>query len=283
MKISIVTVCRNAEVSLSSTIESVKSQTYGDIEHVFVDGASTDRTVDLIKSSRPAAFISEPDSGIYDAMQKGITLTTGDALFFLNSGDIFCDERVVADVVTFFKLTKADAVFGNLWVGDHTEGHDHPVYRPGQLIDLGYFSNRQMFFDESIHHQTIFYSRKIFDRCGYLCDEPAANGEYYLNMCAFVREGFVVKHLPRGITRFALGGYSTSNFAAEWARFSAARDILRRRFFPQGPGGGSSTEYLYYPPSFANRIKILVRNPRVRTLLDYGRRVRRPWRARCQP
>jgi glycosyltransferase involved in cell wall biosynthesis len=164
MKISIVTVCRNAKATVGSTIDSVRSQVYGNIEHVFVDGASTDGTIDLIIASKPAAFVSEPDDGIYYAMQKAIPLTTGDALFFLNSGDTFCDEHVVADVVDFFKLTKADAVFGNLLVGEATERHDHPAYRPGQIIDLGYFADRQMFFDESIHHQTIFYKRSIFDK-----------------------------------------------------------------------------------------------------------------------
>jgi glycosyltransferase len=271
-KVSIITVCRNAETSIRPTIASVKAQTYPDIEHVFIDGASADRTLAIIGAAGPAKLVSEPDSGIYHAMQKGAGLATGDVLYFLNSGDELADERVVADIMAFFKLTGAHAVFGNLLPMGH--GHNHPMYRAGQIIDQGYFGNRQLFFDESIHHQTIFYRRAIFERCGYLCDEPAANGEYLLNMCAFVHEGFSAKHIPRVIARFALGGHSTSDFATEWARFAAARDILRQRFFPQGPGRSPQTEYLHYRPSFKNRLKLLARNPRARCLLVGVRQLR---------
>lgn len=256
-----------------STIASVKEQTYRDIEHVFVDGVSTDRTLALIRSAGPARIISEPDAGIYDAMQKGVGLATGDVLYFLNSGDVLADESVVADVIAFFKLTGAHAVFGNLLPSAGSR-HNHPMYKAGRSIDQGYFGNRQLFFDESIHHQTIFYRREIFARCGYLCEEPAASGEYLLNMCAFVHEGFLAKHLPRIIARFALGGHSTSDFATEWGRFVVARDILRYRFFPDGIGRSPQMEYLHYPPSLKNRLKLLARDRRLRWLLVGARHLR---------
>jgi glycosyltransferase involved in cell wall biosynthesis len=274
VKVSVITVAKNAAEQIGLTIASVAAQTYPDIEHVFVDGASTDGTVEVISAAKSAVLLSEPDAGIYDAMQKGVSLASGDVLYFLNAGDVFADENVVEDVAAFFRLTGADAVFGNLLAGEASPSHDHPVYRPGKILDLGYFSNRGFFFDESIHHQTIFYRRHIFVRCGYLAEDPAANGEYHLNMCAFVREGFIAKHLPRTIARFALGGYSTSDFAVERARFETARDILRRQFFPSGPGTHRGTEYLLYPSSLKNRFRILVRHPRLRAPIDCVRRFR---------
>ncbi|WP_424629450.1 glycosyltransferase family 2 protein [Bradyrhizobium sp. SYSU BS000235] len=276
-KVSVITVCRNAEADIAATIASVQAQDYPDIEHVFVDGASTDRTLEIIRASRPARVVSEPDAGIYHAMQKGIGLSTGEVLYFLNSGDVLADDRVVSDAVQFFDLTGADAVFGNLLPVANAH-FSHPMYRPGRVIDQGYFANRQMFFDQCIHHQTVFYRRAIFTRCGYICDEAAANGEYFLHMCAFVREGFSARHLPRLIARFALGGYSTSDFEIEWRRFEAARDILRRRFFQTKPLMMSKSEYLHAPPSFMNRLKMLSRDPRMRWLflavqqLRYGAR-----------
>lgn len=272
-KVSIITVCRNAEADIAATIASVQAQVYPDIEHVFVDGASTDRTLEIICASHPARLISEPDDGIYHAMQKGVGLSTGEVLYFLNSGDVLADDRVISDVVDFFDLTGADAVFGNL-VPVARGTYSHTMYRPGCIIDQGYFANRRMFFDESIHHQTIFYRRAIFVRCGYICDDAAANGEYFLHMCAFVREGFSAKHLPRVIARFALGGHSTSDFETEWRRFGIARDILRGRFFKTEPEMSGEAEYLHGPPSFKNRLKMLLRSRRLRRLLLFVRQLK---------
>lgn len=273
-KVSIITVCRNAEADIEATIASVQGQAYPDIEHVFVDGASTDRTLEIIRASHPAKLISEPDAGIYYAMQKGVGLSTGEVLYFLNSGDVLADNRVISDVVDFFDLTGADAVFGNLLPVAKGQ-YSHGMYRPGRIIDQGYFANRKMFFDECIHHQTIFYRRAIFMHCGYICDEAAANGEYFLNMCAFVREGFSAKHLPRVIARFALGGHSTSDFVAEWRRFEVARNILRHRFFQTKPKVRAEAEYLHRQPSFKNRLKMLARDPHLRWLLLSVRHLRR--------
>lgn len=273
MKVSIVTVSKNAEQQIGTTIASVADQTFPNIEHVFVDGASTDRTVDIINAARPSRVLSEPDDGIYQAMSKGVALATGDIIFFLNCGDVFADEEVVADVVSFFDLTAADAVFGNLMpVVDG--GYDHPMYRPGKIIDQGYFGNAGLFFDESIHHQTMFYKKDIFERCSLVCQNPLVTGEYYLGLCAFVREGFTAKHLPRTIAKFRLGGYSTSDFAAEWKRFSMAREILRGMFFPDGPPRRHGTDFFYYRPSLKNRLKFSARHWRVRNVLRGARALR---------
>ncbi|MGY4171637.1 glycosyltransferase family 2 protein [Bradyrhizobium sp. USDA 4529] len=274
MKVSIITVCKNAEQQIGATIASVAAQTFSSIEHVFIDGASTDRTVAIISAAGRSRVLSEPDDGIYPAMSKGVAFATGDVLFFLNSGDIFADPEVVSDVVSFFDLTSADAVFGNLM--PLLDGHyDHPMYRPGKIIDQGYFGNSSLFFDESIHHQTMFYRRSIFRRCGFICQNPAATGEYHLNLCAFVREGLVAKHLPRTIAKFRLGGHSTSDFAVEWDRFSTARDILRRMFFPDGPPRRHGAEFFYYQPSLKNRLKFSARHWRLRNALRGARALKR--------
>lgn len=252
-------------------MSSVRNQSFLSIEHVLIDGGSTDGTVEIIKSHGPSYFISEPDNGLYYAMQKGALAATGDIVFFLNSGDVFFDDKVIADVVDFFNKTGCDAVFGNLLPQYLESGdtHDHKAFRHNRLLDLSYFNNRRQFFDESIHHQTIFYKTNIFDHCGFICDNPIANGEYHLNMCAFVGQGYSVKHLPRPICRFALGGISTSNFTEEWERFSTARDYLRRKFFPRGKAIQiqSKNEYLFYPPSFRNRAKIYLREMRIYPLI----------------
>lgn len=261
--VSIVTVCLNAYDTIETTLQSVKNQSFDFIEHILIDGGSVDGTIEIIEHYSTANFISEPDEGLYYAMQKGAQTATGDIVFFLNSGDVFFDKDVVTDVVRFFNMTGSDAVFGNLMPIYLQSGdtHDHRAFRDNKLLDLSYFNNRKLFFDESIHHQTLFYKREVFDYCSFICENPIANGEYHLNMCAFIGHGYSVKHVPRPICRFALGGKSTSNFAEEWKRFSSARDYLRRKFFPHGSDIQiqSNNEYLYYPPSFRNRVKIFLR------------------------
>jgi glycosyltransferase len=262
-RVSVITVCLNTRSTIEETLGSVREQSFPFIEYVLIDGGSTDGTVEVIKASNPDYFISEPDEGIYYAMQKGANAASGDIVYFLNSGDTFYDKNVISDVVEFFNKTGSDAVFGNLLPCYLSPGdtHDHEAFRDQKMLDLSYFNNRKLFFDESIHHQTIFYRKSIFDHCGFICDNTDANGEYHLNMCAFVSHGYSIKHLPRTICRFALGGKSTSNFSEEWERYTLARDILRKRYFPSGQNIAisSENEYLYYPPSARNRLKILLR------------------------
>ena len=104
MKISIITVTFNSEKTLRYTIESVLNQNYDDIEYLIIDGGSTDSTLDIIKCYEPKFegklhYISEPDKGIYDAMNKGILMATGNVVGFLNSDDLFIDKKVAEDIV----------------------------------------------------------------------------------------------------------------------------------------------------------------------------------------
>lgn len=114
VKISVVTVCYNAVESIEKTILSVIKQTYHDIEYIIIDGASKDGTLDIIDKyhKRIAYFVSEPDNGIYDAMNKGVKASSGDWILFMNAGDLFCDEKVVEEVVDIIDET-ATFIYGN--------------------------------------------------------------------------------------------------------------------------------------------------------------------------
>jgi glycosyltransferase involved in cell wall biosynthesis len=109
MKISIITVCFNSAVTIEDAIKSILMQDYKDIEHIVVDGGSTDGTLEVLAKyqSRIAKCISEPDNGIYDAMNKGLKLATGDIIGFLNSDDFYVDKTVIRRIAEMMMATNA--------------------------------------------------------------------------------------------------------------------------------------------------------------------------------
>ena len=112
MKFSIITVCYNSAATLEQTIQSVLSQTYANIEYIIIDGGSSDGSIDIINKykDRIAHFVSEADGGIYDAMNKGIALSTGDVVGILNSDDIYTGERVIEHLAAQFRAMEVDAI-----------------------------------------------------------------------------------------------------------------------------------------------------------------------------
>lgn len=149
-KITIVTVTYNCSNILEKTINSVISQDYANIEYIIIDGNSQDGTKNIINKyiDRIDTFISEPDKGIYDAMNKGLERATGDWVFFLNSGDIFCDNEVLSKVATHFKK-ETDVVWGNV-----------KAIRNNQIIAIEYhtpfFKNNKFFHGMGFSHQSVF-------------------------------------------------------------------------------------------------------------------------------
>jgi glycosyltransferase involved in cell wall biosynthesis len=116
VKVSIITVCFNSEKHISDCIDSVNRQSYQNIEHIFIDGNSSDNTTDIIvsRSKRNMTLISERDEGIYDAMNKGLRMASGEVIGFLNSDDLFDSEFVVDQLVNAFESSDLDALWGNL-------------------------------------------------------------------------------------------------------------------------------------------------------------------------
>lgn len=115
-KVSVITVCFNSSGTIADTIISVNNQTHPNVEHVFIDGKSSDSTIEIIQqtSSREKKVVSEPDDGIYDAMNKGVATCSGDIVCFLNSDDSFSDDTVLASVVDEYERTKSSFLYGDI-------------------------------------------------------------------------------------------------------------------------------------------------------------------------
>lgn len=157
---SIITICYNAEATLEKTIQSVLAQTYPNVEYIVVDGASKDNTLAIIKRYRPqlGKVVSEPDKGLYDAMNKGIGLATGDYLCFLNAGDTFFSANTLQEMVATLPADKQpDVIYGETALVD-AEGHFVRMRRLQAPEVLTWRSFRQGML---VCHQAFFARREL--------------------------------------------------------------------------------------------------------------------------
>lgn len=203
MKISIITAVWNNKSTIRDAIESVLSQTYQNIEYIVVDGGSTDGTVDIIKSygDKITKFVSEKDRGIYDALNKGITMATGDVVGFLHSDDVFADENSVAKIAEAFS-ENTDGVYSDL------------VYTPKNDITkiLRHWKSRS-FTPELLSrgwmpaHPTLYLRREVYERFGSfdLNFRIAADYDFILRV---FKSGINTVYIPEVLYKMRLGGAS---------------------------------------------------------------------------
>ncbi len=161
MKITIITVCYNSAATLEKSILSVAGQTYKNIEYIIVDGNSKDETIAIIKKyeDKITKWISEPDQGLYDAMNKGIAMATGDLIGILNSDDTFYSNTVLSAIAAFHTQNSIDASVGN--IVQHKE--DGKVVR---VYSAKYWKPEKLKMGFMPPHPSIFFKRELFDTLG---------------------------------------------------------------------------------------------------------------------
>ncbi|AFY73438.1 glycosyl transferase [Synechococcus sp. PCC 7502] len=205
MKISIITVCRNSEKTIETTIKSVVSQTYKDIEYIIIDGNSKDRTKDIVLSygDRISKFVSEPDKCLWEAMNKGIKLATGDFLYFINSDDYIFDENVIGDVVTFIKeRPDADFVYGDIEV--RTPPHKPVIQKSPYPIEIV----ESMVIGCSIPHAGSFIKPYLFEKIGLYNENYKIGSDYEWVTKLMQDQTLKLFYMPRVIASFFSGGLS---------------------------------------------------------------------------
>lgn len=201
MRFSIITVCWNSEKMLPKSMASLASQSFRDYEWVVVDGGSTDETLNIVNSfdAAPVNLLSEPDKGIYDAMNKGVKMAKGEILFFLNSDDSLHDERVLEDVSNWF-ASQPDTAF---LFGDVVN-----IKRDGLwLRDFEHVTKRNI-IEEGICHQAIFASRLLFDKVGEFDRSFKLNADYDWIIRVF-RSNVQCAYMKRRMAFFRDGGASS--------------------------------------------------------------------------
>jgi glycosyltransferase involved in cell wall biosynthesis len=207
MKISLLTVSYNSAATIGDTIESVRSQTYKDIEYIVVDGNSTDGTLDLIRSFAPKIdqWISEPDKGIYDAMNKAIRMATGEVVGILNSDDFYSANDIVSQVAAAFGDPAIDAVFGDLVFVD-----------PNNLKKVVRKYSSAKWYPEKFArgfmpaHPTFFVRRKYYERIGLFKTDYRIAADYELLIRFLYVHRLKYKYLPINMVTMRKGGVSSN-------------------------------------------------------------------------
>jgi glycosyltransferase involved in cell wall biosynthesis len=221
MKISLITVCWNAEQFVSQCINSVLSQKYNDVEYIIIDGNSSDATLSIIKSFEKGIvkLVSESDEGIYDAMNKGIALATGDVIGILNADDFLADDTVLERIAEKFIESGADVVYGNLWYVDRT--NLKKVIR--KWISKPYTKNLFQ-WGWMPAHPTFYVRREIFKRYGVYNLDFKSAADYELMLRFMYKKQTKSIFIDYLLVKMRVGGVSNQSLKN---RISANLNDLR--------------------------------------------------------
>jgi glycosyltransferase involved in cell wall biosynthesis len=212
-KISIITVVYNNSQTISGAIESVLSQDYPNIEHIIIDGASTDGTVEIIKSysDRISKFISEPDKGIYDAMNKGLKIAIGDIIGILNSDDFYANNTVISDIVREFETKNVEMVFGDL-VFVKPEDLNKVV----RLYSTPDFTPSKFAWGWMPPHPTCYLKKSVYERYGYFKTDYRIAADYEILTRFMAKHKISYSHIPKILIKMRTGGLSTRGLKSNW-------------------------------------------------------------------
>jgi len=205
MKISVITVTYNSASTIEETIESVLSQNYSDIEYIIVDGNSTDGTTDIIKryESRISRFISEPDNGLYDALNKGISMATGDVIGIIHSDDVLASPDVLQTIAEAFETYNTDSVYGDLVYVDKND--------PMKLIrywQAGKYNVKKMAKGWMPPHPTFYIRRDIYHRYGSFDTRYRISADYDFMVRMLHVNKISTFYIPLILVKMKIGGES---------------------------------------------------------------------------
>lgn len=211
MKVSLITVTYNSDKTLRDTINSVLAQTYEDIEYIVVDGLSKDKTIDIIREYEPQfagrmKWISEKDSGLYDAMNKGIRMATGDVVGILNSDDFFTSNDVIEKVVAGF-TKDTDAVYGDI----HFVNPDN-LQRCVRYYSSKIFKRSLMKMGFIPAHPSFYCRKECFEKFGYYKTDYKIAADFDLLLRFIYVHQIRIKYLPVDMVTMRLGGASTDGW-----------------------------------------------------------------------
>ena len=208
MKISIITVCYNSEKTIEDTLRSVLEQKHENIEHIIIDGGSTDRTLAAVATvgAHVAKIISEPDNGIYDAMNKGIALATGDIVGFINADDFYPSPDVLSTVASAFESSGADCCYGDLCYVQQEDVSTIVRFWRSSPFASGKFSRGWC-----PPHPTFFVRREVYARLGGFDLSFNIAADFELMMRYLEGAHISSRYIPKVLVKMRLGGTTNRN------------------------------------------------------------------------
>ncbi len=241
MKISIITITYNSAKTLPRALESVRSQKYDEIEHIIVDGASTDGTVELIdayaqssnlqilkssnSNSPKVRWISEPDGGIYDAINKGIRMATGDVIGFLHSDDVFYSADSIGQIAAAFADNTVDVVYGDL------------QYCHGDKVTRRWRSNEfhlsSLKYGWMPPHPTLYVRKKVYQEVGEYDAWFRISADYDMILRIFT-SGYKARYVPEVLVKMNTGGASNKNTKARLSKTQEDYIVLKKNHVGAG-------------------------------------------------
>ena len=207
MKISIVTAAYNSAATIKDTIESVLSQDYPNIEYIVADGGSKDGTVEILKSyGDKIKWVSEKDSGIFEAMSKGVKMATGDAIGIVGSDDFYPDNKAISRVVKGFEDSKADSIYGDLFYVDAED--TNKIVR---IWNSGKYDKRRFLNGWMPPHTAFFLKKSAYDNHGLYDSSYRFAGDYELMLRMLYRYNVSSYYIPYVLMKMRAGGNSNGS------------------------------------------------------------------------
>lgn len=207
LKPSIITAVYNSASTIGDCLNSVKQQTCADIEHIIIDGGSTDGTIDIIRTegNHVAKFISEPDKGIYDALNKGIRMATGDIIGFLHADDVYHTNTVLQSIADRLTTDRTDSCYGDLlYVHKRNIEKTFRYWRSGPYVK-GLFERGWM-----PPHPTFFVRRSVYEQYGAFNPAFSIAADYELMLRFLVKHQISTTYIPELLVKMRMGGASNS-------------------------------------------------------------------------
>mgnify|MGYP000497006826 CR=1 FL=1 len=208
MLCSIITVSYNSATTIRDTINSVLSQSYTNIEYIIIDGQSTDGTIDIIKSygNKISKFISESDKGIYDAMNKGLKIATGDIIGILNSDDMYASDNVLQKVADTFKDPSIEISYGDL---NYVKAND--INTITRKWKAGTHQLKSFYWGWMPPHPTVFVRKDIYEKVGIFNTQLKSAADYELMLRMFVKYRCKAEYIPYLMIKMRAGGVSNAS------------------------------------------------------------------------
>jgi glycosyltransferase len=212
IKISIITPAFNSASTIEDTLRSVAEQTYPHVEHIIVDGASGDGTLEVVgRFPHVSQVVSEKDKGIYDAMNKGVGLATGEVVGILNSDDFYTHRDVLEKVMKSFRYQEVDALYGDLDYVDH-----HKTDKIVRQWKAGAYSPEQFRAGWMPPHPAFFVRKSVYDKLGLYRLDMGSSADYEFMLRVLYKYQVPCTYLPETLVHMRTGGQSNASLRHRW-------------------------------------------------------------------